>query len=188
MATDDFDDDRDDRPIRRRGPSGDAARGREKARGPGTWLTVAAAVMFLTWVANIGVIASGYDVSLAITELFAGMVPANDPQRPKIDQQLEEMRTRDRTAETVQAAGLAAVNLAANVVVLLAGLRLKQTRSRGLVMAGSILAMIPCNSCCLIGLPIGIWAITTLGNADVKAAFAAASRPQTFDDDLDDRR
>jgi hypothetical protein len=38
-------------------------------------------------------------------------------------------------------------------------------------MVASIFAMLPCNPCCLLGLPIGIWALVVLSNEDVKDAF-----------------
>ena len=59
-------------------------------------------------------------------------------------------------------------------VILMAGLRLRQARSPGLVYAGSIFAMLPCCSswCCCLGLPLGIWAIMTMQDDQVKAAFA----------------
>ena len=41
-----------------------------------------------------------------------------------------------------------------------------------LCMAASVVAIIPCVSpCCIIGLPIGIWALVVLNQPDVKAAF-----------------
>ena len=45
-------------------------------------------------------------------------------------------------------------------------------QSYGLCMAAAIVAMIPCISpCCLLGLPIGIWAIVILVKPEVKEAF-----------------
>lgn len=58
--------------------------------------------------------------------------------------------------------------------VAFAGMRLRNARSAGVVYLGSILAMIPCcfGYCCCIGLPVGIWAIVTMQDEQVKAAFA----------------
>ena len=51
-------------------------------------------------------------------------------------------------------------------------LKMKKLESYGLAMAASIVAMIPCVSpCCLIGLPIGIWAVVVLSKPEVKDAF-----------------
>jgi hypothetical protein len=67
---------------------------------------------------------------------------------------------------------VAIISLVIGVVIILGGLKMKQLQSYGLAMTSAILAMIPCLSpCCLIGLPIGIWAIVVLNNAEVRAAF-----------------
>ncbi len=66
-----------------------------------------------------------------------------------------------------------AVSCLASLVVAFAGLRLRGARSPGLIYLGSILAMLPCiGPCCCLGLPIGIWAIVTMQDEQVKAAFA----------------
>ncbi len=64
------------------------------------------------------------------------------------------------------------------IALLLSGLiffgatRMKKLENYGLAMAVSIIAMIPCFSpCCLIGLPIGIWAVVVLSKPEVKSAF-----------------
>ena len=54
----------------------------------------------------------------------------------------------------------------------LGGLKMKSLESYSLVMTVSVIAMIPCFSpCCLIGLPIGIWALVVLSKPEVKSAF-----------------
>lgn len=71
---------------------------------------------------------------------------------------------------------LALIAFASSFVVLFAGMRLRQARSPGLVYAGSIFAMLPCcvSGCCCLGLPLGIWAIVTMQDEQVKVAFAEA--------------
>ena len=67
---------------------------------------------------------------------------------------------------------LNALALVLSLLSLLAGVRMLQRKSYGLVMAGVILATIPCVSpCCCLGLPFGIWALVVLSNTEVKAAF-----------------
>lgn len=52
------------------------------------------------------------------------------------------------------------------------GLQMKELKNRTLVTVGSVLAMIPCLSpCCLIGLPIGIWALIVMNDPAVKGSF-----------------
>ena len=61
-----------------------------------------------------------------------------------------------------------------SVVMILAGLRLRAGRSAALVYVGAVMAMLPCCAlyCCCFGLPLGIWAIVTMQDEQVKVAFA----------------
>jgi hypothetical protein len=64
------------------------------------------------------------------------------------------------------------IGLLMSAVVLLGALKMKKLESYGLAMAASIIAMVPCVSpCCLLGLPIGIWALVVLMKPEVKSAF-----------------
>jgi hypothetical protein len=64
------------------------------------------------------------------------------------------------------------VGIVVSVVVLMGAIKMKKLENYGLAMAASILALIPCISpCCLIGLPIGIWALVVLAKPEVKSAF-----------------
>jgi hypothetical protein len=57
-------------------------------------------------------------------------------------------------------------------LILFGGIKMQKLESYGLAMTVSIIAMIPCFSpCCLIGLPIGIWALVVLSKPEVKSAF-----------------
>jgi len=65
-----------------------------------------------------------------------------------------------------------AASIVASAVIAFGAIRMKGLQSYGLAMTASILALIPCTSpCCLAGIPIGIWSLIVLMNADVKAAF-----------------
>jgi flagellar motor component MotA len=64
------------------------------------------------------------------------------------------------------------VGMVIGVVILMGALKMKKLESYGFSMAAAILAMLPCISpCCLIGLPIGIWAVVVLNKPEVKSAF-----------------
>ena len=57
-------------------------------------------------------------------------------------------------------------------VILWGGIQMRRCRSYGLCMTAAILAMIPCTfPCCLLGLPIGIWALVVLSKPEVKLQF-----------------
>jgi predicted Zn finger-like uncharacterized protein len=57
------------------------------------------------------------------------------------------------------------------VAILMGGLKMKKLENYGSVMTAAILALLPCGNCCLIGLPLGIWALVVLSRPEVKGAF-----------------
>ena len=64
------------------------------------------------------------------------------------------------------------LHIACSVFLLFAALKMKKLESYGVVMAGTIMAMLPCVSpCCILGLPFGIWSLVVLNQADVKGSF-----------------
>jgi hypothetical protein len=68
------------------------------------------------------------------------------------------------------------VGLLVSFLILYGALKMKKLESHGWAVAASVIALVPCVSpCCLIGLPIGIWALVVLNKPEVKAAFPAAS-------------
>lgn len=68
----------------------------------------------------------------------------------------------------------ALIGLAIAVFLVWVALQMKELRSWTLSVVASVLAMIPCISpCCLLGLPIGIWALVVLLKPEVKAAFTS---------------
>ena len=69
-------------------------------------------------------------------------------------------------------AASAVVGMAVAVFIIFAALKMKELRQWELSLAASIVAMIPCISpCCILGLPIGIWALVILLRPEVKDAF-----------------
>lgn len=68
----------------------------------------------------------------------------------------------------------AVIGLAVAVFLVWVALQMKALRQWTLSVVASILAMIPCISpCCIIGLPVGIWALVVLLKPEVKAAFTS---------------
>lgn len=66
------------------------------------------------------------------------------------------------------------IGMAVCVLIWVAAGKMQRLESSGLVMTASIVAMVPCISpCCLIGLPIGIWALIVLNKPEVKEAFTS---------------
>jgi phage FluMu protein Com len=56
-------------------------------------------------------------------------------------------------------------------IVVYGALRMKQLQNYKLAIAVSILAMLPCSGCCILGLPVGIWSLVVLCNPTIRAAF-----------------
>lgn len=64
------------------------------------------------------------------------------------------------------------IGVIGGIFILMGGLKARKLQSYGFCMAASIVAMIPClSACCLVGLPIGIWAAVVLAKPEVKSAF-----------------
>lgn len=65
-----------------------------------------------------------------------------------------------------------AIGLGLAILVLVGGIKMNKLENYALAMTASIVAIIPCFSpCCLVGIPIGIWALVVLNDANVKSAF-----------------
>jgi hypothetical protein len=64
------------------------------------------------------------------------------------------------------------LGIVTSIVVLFGAIKMKNLQNYGLSMTAAILAVVPCVSpCCMIGLPIGIWALIALSKPEVKSAF-----------------
>jgi hypothetical protein len=64
------------------------------------------------------------------------------------------------------------IGLAMAVVVFMGASKMKNLQNHGFALAAAVIAMIPCVSpCCILGLPIGIWALVVLLKPEVKGAF-----------------
>ena len=73
--------------------------------------------------------------------------------------------------------GFGLVKLALDALTVFAGWQMRQLSSWGICMAGSIVAMLPCSACCILGLPMGIWALIVLIDNDVKQRFNGGVPP-----------
>jgi uncharacterized membrane protein YhaH (DUF805 family) len=66
----------------------------------------------------------------------------------------------------------AVIGFLVSAFIMWAAMQMKDLRNFTMSMVASIVAMIPCISpCCILGLPIGIWALITINDPAVKGAF-----------------
>jgi hypothetical protein len=64
------------------------------------------------------------------------------------------------------------VSFLLGILILFGGIKLRKLESYGFCIAASILAMIPCLSCCFpLGIVIGIWALVVMSKPEVKDFF-----------------
>jgi hypothetical protein len=58
-----------------------------------------------------------------------------------------------------------------STILVLGGVQMMRLQMYTPVMIACIFAMIPMSHCCLVGIPVGIWALIVLNNHEVKASF-----------------
>ena len=63
------------------------------------------------------------------------------------------------------------LGIGAGIVILMGALKMKRLESHGFAMAASIVALVPCFGCYVVGIPIGIWSLVVLNKPEVKGAF-----------------
>ena len=67
-----------------------------------------------------------------------------------------------------------AFGVIANIVILVGSWKMKSLKAYGFSLGAMILALIPCNACCFITLPVSIWGLVVLNDDNVKAAFKSS--------------
>jgi hypothetical protein len=78
----------------------------------------------------------------------------------------------DTTVTAVTSVGAGIFDFIAGPILIFGAMQMRKLKMYGLAMTSSILGMIPCTGCCLVGLPIGIWALIILLKPEVKSAFS----------------
>ncbi len=146
-----------------------------KVSGPATALIVYGVIS--------AILAFG-SASLSVLQIF-GMNPIANNQQQQMEQMQGQMKAEEAemlnnitNISNMVGGPIGAVTNTAVMIVgiftVLAANKMKKLQGHTGAMVFSVLACIPCTSgCCLLGLPIGIWAIIVLVNADVKAAFTS---------------
>jgi hypothetical protein len=131
-----------------------------RVTGPGYGMIVVASLALLT---NCG----GILAWNALTQ--------NDPApaRPAgmSDADYESFKDGQKAAPFIRAVFLGVPTILAYSLVFLAGMRMKELRNYNLAYFGSFLVMAPCSIAFLVGLPVGIWSLVVLNDAQVKEAF-----------------
>jgi hypothetical protein len=149
----DSDDVDDDEPV---------ARKRRRRRGDGS--AALAPAISLLCVAVLSLILS------LIYGAFQLLVVAKNlpPPPPGMD---EARKAGYEIGVRVGAYGFPIAFLLWTIFVLAGSIQMLRLRSYGLAITGAVVALLPCNPGCILGLPFGIWAIIVLAKPEVKEAF-----------------
>jgi hypothetical protein len=130
-----------------------------KVQGPAIGLIVTAILGMVGSIAGVVMNLAGMGAA------GAQMPPNAPPEMAKFINTMNQMSAPLGIASSFIGLGIA-------VVILLGALKLKNLQSYGFAMTSAILALLPCVSpCCLVGLPVGIWAIVVMNDNAVKSAF-----------------
>ena len=101
-------------------------------------------------------------VTLAGGALFQRDLPANIPS---------ELRSILEGMHGPLASLINFAVVALNGFVLFGAIKLLRLQSYGIALAACIVAMLPCQCCCVLGLPFGVWALVVMSKPEVKAQF-----------------
>jgi len=138
------------------GDSAERAAALSMVKGPAIALIV---------VASLGIAYYGFS---ALFNLFAGGTLFPHTLPPDMPPQLRAF------IEGLHGPVAGMINLAITVLngfVLFGAIRLLQLKNHTVAMIAAIVAMIPCQCCCVLGLPFGIWALVVLSKPEVKSQF-----------------
>jgi hypothetical protein len=135
----------------------------EAARAPAIALMMVGGIGFILAVLNLVFLLSGRGL------LFA---PNRNPPPPPAQGQMGQTKEENfNQGYTIGVNIGASVSVLWGVIVFAGGYLMYQLKARTPVMFAAIFAMLPCNLCCLFGLPFGIWALVVINRPEVKSAF-----------------
>jgi predicted Zn finger-like uncharacterized protein len=144
----------EERPRRRRRGKPRSAAAMDAVSGPATALLVVGVIDVV--IALLNIIPPLVMGSTVATLLMGGWVVANNPEK---------------VADMIVSLVMGFIGLFIGPLIIMGALKMKKLSSHSLAVAVSLLAMIPCGNCCILGLPFGIWAYTVLIKPEVKVAF-----------------
>lgn len=175
-----WDDRDDDRP--RRGGTTDA---RKKVSTPGMLLIVFGGLALLI---EIGLLALAFTNPNVMIDWYQKTL-IDSQKDPNVKQQIQQDFDQQKEGMRLDNPfniGSYVAGIVLNLLAVVGGVKMRSLSGYGLSMTGAIAAIIPISGCCCLTMPIGIWALVVLLNADVKRAFGRGTPVPR--DDFDDRR
>jgi len=145
-------------------PFGSPATGADQGRDTALKLVKGPAIALII-TAGLGV---AYYALSGLFTLFTGSVMFHQQMPPNIPPQMQAF------IQGMQGPLAGVVNLviaAWNGFVLFGAVKMLRLQNHAVSMVASVAAMLPCQCCCLLGLPFGIWALVVLNKPEVKSQF-----------------
>lgn len=179
MASDDYDDPRDDREDEpghdRDDDRGDRVieRAKEKMKTPAVLLLVVGIIGGLMALMNIPSLFTLDAQFKQVEEQWD-----NDPNlKPEQKKEMKQMLADFKDPIKVMIPISILFGLLTSGITVLGAIKIMNLKSRGLGVLASVVSMVPILSgCCCLGLPVGIWVLIVMGKPEVKAGFAAVAR------------
>ena len=134
---------------------GDREAALSAVKGPAIALIVTASLGILYYLSNFVLVVSG-------TAATFQQIPPDAP---------DWVKSFIENARGPMAAVAGVFISALDGFVLYGAIKMLRLQNFGLAMAAAIIAMVPCQCCCLLGLPFGIWALVVLNKPEVKSQF-----------------
>jgi tRNA A-37 threonylcarbamoyl transferase component Bud32 len=142
-----------------------------RVRGP-AWALLVAGILHVLWptLGAMWLLASG---SLGFAAHGPDQRAFAAAGRPDVPEPLfaEDAQPRPRWEINFPSVLLAALSGGLGSLIIVGAINMLQLRSHGWALAAAALALVPCGPTWLVSFPAGIWALTALTAADMKAAF-----------------
>ena len=119
----------------------------------------------------------------AYADAVKPLIEKQPPSQARDDQLAQVEQVRQLRLDSPVNLASTALSLVTAALMVVGGLRMRGLKSYGLAVTASIAALYPCGCVLCFSAPFGLWALITLLNGDVKAAFAAGKLPLTPDGD-----
>ncbi len=176
-----YDDDynnNDDAPRR----SGSVAQAKSKTQVPGILLIIIGVLSLILGascgIASMGDFQQGFDAGIKQQAEMVEKNPQLSPEQKKA--QLDAINKIPDAVKQIQPnlPIYGVITGVSGLLMILGGVKFMNLGSKGLVIFASILTLTPFTAgcCCVIGLPVGIWAIIALNSQVVRDGYAALAR------------
>ena len=139
---------------------------RRRSKGPSSYRKRARSIVLAPAISLM--VVGGLSVLLSI---FGLIIHFMDTGQPGANQQGGGFREPEFMNSMAIVSAITITQVCLGVATIAGSFHLKNLTSYGYALTASIVAMLPCNLCCVAGLPIGVWSLIAIHRSDVKSAW-----------------